>query len=62
MKPVQVLGQRRKCPKCGHGLRMPTGAFSATVRCPECNSSIGMNVLCEETSLVFDGDDEDEGD
>ena len=58
---VVQLG-RRKCPKCGRRLRMPLGVFSATVRCPGCDSSVGMNVMCEGTSLVWPGDEDDGGD
>jgi len=56
---VTVIGfSDRRCPKCGTRMPpMPEKVFSCTMRCSKCNSSVGMNVLTLETSLVWDSDE-----
>ena len=39
---------------------MPEKVFSCTMRCFKCNSSVGMNVMTLETSLVYDSDEDRE--
>lgn len=44
---------KEKCPVCGSDIPgLPSGSFSATVRCRGCDSSIGL----PELSVVFLGD------
>ena len=37
---------------------MPERVLSCTMRCSNCNSSVGMNVMSLETSLVYDSADD----
>jgi len=57
---VTVIGMSdRRCPKCNIRMPpMPERVLSCTMRCSNCNSSVGMNVMSLETSLVYDSADD----
>jgi len=57
---MTVIGMSdRRCPKCDTRMPpMPEKVFSCTMRCPNCDSSVGMNVLSLTTSLVYDSADD----